>query len=75
LAERPGTPNGPIALLDISKPRGDVFLARLAERLRDRLPGVEIRTYQKPTFTRPAPDDLRRRIAEECMMVVEALAD
>jgi len=75
LAARPGAISGTIGLLDISKPRGDVFLTRLAERLHERLPGVAIRPYQKPTFTRPAPDDLRRRIAQECSFVVEALAD
>jgi len=75
LASRPGELRGTIALLDISKPRGDVLIARLAERLAERLPGIELRAYQKPTFTRPAPDDLRRRIAEECQFVVEALAD
>jgi hypothetical protein len=75
LATRQATLDGAIGLLDISKPRGDVFLARLAERLAERLPGVTVRTYQKPTFTRPAPDDLRRRIAEECTYVIEALAD
>lgn len=75
LATRPERLSGVIALLDISKPRGNVLLDRLAERLAERLPGLELRRYQKPTFTRPAPDDLRRRIAQECQFVVEALAD
>ena len=64
-----------VGLLDISKPRGDVFLDRLADRLRARLPGVELRRYTKPTFTRPAPEDLRRQITAECGSVIEALAD
>jgi hypothetical protein len=75
LAARSGRVRGPIALLDISKPRGDVFLDRLAERLQDRLSGVELRRYAKPTFTRPAPEDLRRKITAECGSVIEALAD
>jgi len=29
----------------------------------------------KPTFTKPAPQDLRRDIAERCDAVIEALAD
>jgi hypothetical protein len=62
-----------IALLDISKARGDVFLNRLEERFRER--GAEVRRYAKPTFTKPAPIDVRRQIAEECAAVVEALAD
>jgi hypothetical protein len=66
---------GPVALLDISKPRGDVLIDRLAERLRERLPGVELRRYRKPTFTKPAPDGLRRDVLRDCAYVVEALAD
>jgi len=62
-----------VGLLDISKPRGDVFLDRLEARLRDA--GAQVRRYQKPTFTKPAPVDLRQRIASECGAVIEALAD
>lgn len=62
-----------IGLLDISKPRGDVFLERIAERLVAE--GAEVRRYRKPTFTKPAPADLRREIAISCTLVIEALAD
>lgn len=62
-----------IGLLDISKNRGDVFLDRVASRLIDR--GLTVRRYRKPTFTRPAPVDLLQRIATECDLVVEGLAD
>jgi hypothetical protein len=62
-----------IGLVDISKPRGDVFLDRLAELVTAR--GATVRRYAKPTFTKPAPADLRRRIAQECHGVIEALAD
>jgi hypothetical protein len=62
-----------IGLLDISKPRGDVFLDRLEARLRER--GAEVARYRKPTFTKPAPPDLRQEIAVHCDAVVEALAD
>jgi hypothetical protein len=62
-----------VGLLDISKPRGDVFLDRLAQLLAER--GATVRRYMKPTFTKPAPADLRARIARECQVVVEALAD
>jgi hypothetical protein len=75
LAPRPQRVDGPIGLLDISKPRGDVFLDRLEEQLRKRIDNVEIRRYRKPTFAKPAPPDLRRQIAEECRFVIEALAD
>lgn len=72
---RPEAISGTVALLNISKPRGDVLIARLEEKLRERLPGVLFRDYSKPTFTKPAPLDLRRKIAEECNFVIEALAD
>ena len=62
-----------IGLLDISKARGDVFLNRLEERLRER--GADVVRYRKPTFTKPAPPDLRQEIAVHCDAVVEALAD
>jgi hypothetical protein len=62
-----------VGLLDISKPRGDVFLNRLEARLRER--GAEVARYRKPTFTKPAPPDLRQEIAVHCDAVVEALAD
>jgi hypothetical protein len=62
-----------IALLDIRKPRGDVFLDELERLLRER--GHQIERTAKPTFTRPAHADLRREIAERCDAVIEALAD
>jgi len=62
-----------IGLLDIRKPRGDVFLDRLAELLEGR--GAEVRRFAKPTFTKPAPVDLRHELAVACHGVVEALAD
>jgi hypothetical protein len=75
LTTRPESVTGVVGLLNISKPRGDILIARIEERLRERLPGVEFRNYAKPTFTKPAPLDLRQKIAEECGFVIEALAD
>jgi len=62
-----------VGLLDISKPRGDVFLDRLEVRLRER--GADVLRFRKPTFTKPAPTDLRQQIATRCGAVIEALAD
>ena len=62
-----------VALLDISKPRGDVFLDRIEHRLTEI--GATVKRYRKPTFTKPAPVDLRHEIATECEVVIEALAD
>jgi len=62
-----------VGLLDISKARGDVVMDRLAELLT--ADGVVVRRYRKPTFARTAPVDLRHEIAEQCEVVIEALAD
>jgi hypothetical protein len=75
LTPRPEHITGTVGLLDISKPRGNVLLDRLEQLFAERLPNVEVRRYAKPTFTKPAPEDLRRKIAEECGFVIEALAD
>lgn len=62
-----------VGLLDISKARGDVFLDRLEQRLTD--VGATVKRFRKPTFTKPAPVDLRHEIATKCQVVIEALAD
>ncbi len=62
-----------IGLLDIAKPRGDVFLDRLDERLSER--GIAVKRYKKPTNTRPAPLPLQQQIATEVNLVVEGLSD
>jgi len=73
-APRPATLAGvTVGLLDISKPRGDVFLDRLAAQLTGR--GVRVERFRKPTFAKVAPADLRYEISVKCDVVVEALAD
>jgi hypothetical protein len=62
-----------VGILDISKPRGNVFLDRLDEMLSER--GIRVRRYMKPTMTRPAPLPLRQQIADEVDVVIEGLAD
>ncbi len=73
-ARRPASLAGlTVGLLDISKPRGNVFLDRVEQRLVSL--GSTVKRYKKPTFTKPAPVDLRHQIAIECDAVIEALAD
>jgi len=62
-----------VGLLDISKPRGDVFLDRVEERLA--AAGATVVRYRKPTFAKNAPIDLRHEISTKCEVVIEALAD
>ena len=75
LASRPPALAGTIGIVDISKPRGDVFCDELETLLRARQPGVDVIRLRKPTFTRPAPTDLRAEVAERCKAVIQALAD
>lgn len=62
-----------VGLLDISKPRGDVFLDRIDALLKDR--GITVKRYMKPTVAKPAPLPLRQRIVGEVNVVIEGLAD
>lgn len=74
LLDRPASLDGQVVgLLDISKPRGDVFLDRIETLLTER--GAKVLRFKKPTFTKPAPVDLRHEIATQCTLVIEALAD
>jgi len=73
-AARPRSLNGlTIGLLDISKPRGNIFLNRVESHLKQR--GAKVARYSKPTYSKPAPVDLRHEIAVNCDAVIEALAD
>ncbi len=73
-AARPESLTGlTVGLLDISKPRGDVFLNRVEEHLVEL--GAAVKRFTKPTFAKPAPVDLRQEIATSCDAVIEALAD
>ena len=62
-----------VALVDIAKPRGSVFLDRLQELVERR--GIGVARFRKPTHARVSPPDLRRRIAQRCRAAVVALAD
>lgn len=62
-----------VGLLDISKARGDIFLDEIDKQLTKR--GLKTRRYQKPTFARVAPIELKQEISTQCDLVIEALAD
>jgi hypothetical protein len=63
-----------LALLDISKPGGRVFLDRLERLLVERHGVGQVVRASKPTYTRPAPDEVLEglRFVDG---VIEALAD
>ena len=62
-----------VALLDINKARGDEFLDRLEELLRDG--GAEVVRAAKPGFSRPASAEQIAELARGADLAVEALAD
>ena len=75
-ARRPSSLDGKtVTLLDISKAKGDHLLHRIEELLRERARPKAIVRKRKPTFARPAPDELRREIVGATDVLIEALAD
>jgi hypothetical protein len=64
-----------IGFLDISKPKGDIFLKRLEELLTERYHVKAVMHRRKPTYTAPAPASLREELASRCDVIIEALAD
>lgn len=75
LATRPPSLAGVhVGLLDISKPKGDALLDAVEQRLRDGHDVAEVVRLRKPTFARPAPDEVLSE-AERCGAVLVALAD
>ena len=75
LAARPEGLMGTVGLLDINKARGDVMLRHVQQRLNELLPNVDVKYYRKLTPARPAADELRQRMLQECDFVIEGLAD
>lgn len=74
LASRPASLAGRrVALLDISKARGDEFLDRVEQRLGEA--GAHTFRLVKPAFSRPAAAEMIEQIALHGDLAVEGLAD
>ena len=63
-----------VALLDISKPRGSVFLDRIERALLEKHAVARVTREIKPTYTKPAPAHLLEKL-RGVDAVIEALAD
>lgn len=63
-----------VALLSIRKPKSSEFLAELGRVLGEDY-GAEVWYTEKPTFTRPAPNDVVEALRTRSDAVIEALAD
>ncbi len=64
-----------IGLLDISKAQGNHFLDRVEEWLHQTHQPKAVLRRMKPTFARPAPEDMRKELEQQCDLIIEALAD
>ncbi len=64
-----------VGLLDISKAKGNFFLDRVESILTAHFQPRAVIRRMKPTFARPAPEDIRRELAQKCDVLIEALAD
>ena len=65
-----------IGLLDISKNGGSIFLDHLEQLLKGKHGVARIVRAMKPTFTKPAPEDVISKLLDSrCDAVIEALAD
>ena len=65
-----------VALLDISKPGGSHFLDRLEEMLTEHHGAAKVLREAKPTFTKPAPEEVLAGLRDKRPdVVIEALAD
>ena len=65
-----------VALLDISKPGGDTFLNHVEKLLKERYGVAEVLRERKPTFTKPAPENILYGLAgAKPHAVIEGLAD
>ena len=53
------------------------LIKEFADRIEELLTaqGAKVLRFRKPTFTKPAPADLRHEISTQCNLVIEALAD
>jgi hypothetical protein len=60
-------------LLDIAKNRSTEFLDRIEQLLSSQ--SAQVRRTRKPTFAKPAPEEIVERIALHGDLAVEALAD
>jgi hypothetical protein len=73
-ARLPSLAGKKVALLDISKPGGSLFLDRLEEILRTRYGVATIIRARKPTFAKNAPPQIIEQL-RGADAVIEALAD
>ena len=63
-----------IGLLDIGFPNGGVFLDRVEELLKNKYGVAETVRRAKPSPARPAKDEVRKELIDDCDAIVEGLS-
>jgi hypothetical protein len=63
-----------IGLLDIGFPNGGVFLDRVEELLKTKYGVTETMRRAKPSPARPAKDEVRKELIDDCDAIVEGLS-
>jgi len=63
-----------IGLLDIGFPNGGVFLDRVEELLKSKYGVAETMRRAKPSPARPAKDEVRKELIDDCDAIVEGLS-
>jgi len=64
-----------VGLLSIAKERSAEYLDSIELQITAKLSEVSIRRFEKPTHTKPAPEQVLQQIIESCDVVVVGLAD
>jgi len=64
-----------LGLLDNGKPNSDRLLRRVAEKLHEQHPELQIRYYRKAGAYRPAPSKLLEEVVAECDGVLVGIGD
>ena len=63
-----------IGLLDIGFPNGNVFLDRVEELLKTRYGVAEVVRKAKPSPARPAKEEVRRTLIDDCDAIIEGVS-
>ena len=64
-----------LGLLDNGKPNSDKLLNKVAEKLCEQHPGLQVKYYRKPGAYRPAPSALLDQVVAECDGVLVGIGD
>lgn len=64
-----------LGLLDNGKPNSDILLQKVAAKLREQHPDLQVKYYRKPGAYRPAPPALIEQVVAECDSVLVGIGD